>query len=595
MACAAAALFLLVHNHALSLLPDRRTELPAKAMLRVHPAEVPVATARLPGWPENRPNLLRSRVRLWENDRELILKLRRLDPVLDLGHGRWVHRDGRVIFTGSDNTDPRTNGRTYSVTHPVAYGVAWSRIALLVFVAACAGLWRLHPPARNGPAAPASVGKRPAGRGTLILPLLVFTAGLYCNTGTLAPYAVTHVPEVDPATGRLSHIDEPATRALLDFAEGRDRAAWSDSIYLRRILYAVLIRPFVQGFGFETGAIVGQLFWNVLAVWAWLEWIRRRRGGQTAGAAAWLIALYPGAAYWAGLPQVQALIIPGVLGLIVLLHEIEQAPPARLILLSIGMGMIYLAYDFAAFFIPASLLLLCQRSPRLGLLSVVLQVLPLGLWIVWLTRGLGMPLANESTGIYATVLHAYAHPGEMASWARLVAQLPEILGDVFFGACFLFLPALFLGILALRTRVTAPVLTRAEWALLAGIGAVFFFSNLAPDYQATWPMRGNWIARIYEPLFVILIGSVTRWWGSEPDLRRRQAGLALIAMTCALNALVVFGPILGNPRQVSERAFYAFYNHSENHLIYRINLHRFGAHPLGFHPAVPRPDTPAAP
>jgi len=595
MACAAAALLLLVHNHALSLLPDRRVDLSAGSLQRVLPAEVPVATAILPSWPEDRPNNLRSRLRLWEDGRELILKLYRLEPVLDLGHGRWVHRDGRVIFTGSDNTDPRTNGRSYAVTHPVAYGVAWSRVALLVFVAACAGLRWLRTSAQDESVPPTPAGKKSIGRGTLILPLLVFTAGLYCNTGTLAPYAVTHVPELDPSTGQLIHIDQPVTRELFAFAEGGERGTWEHSIYLRRVLYLVPIWPFARGFGFEIGAVLAHLFWNVLAAWAWMEWIRRRWGESSASAAAWLTALYPGAAYWVGLPILQGMIFPSVLVLTILLHEIGPATPRRLALLSLGMGAVYLIYDFAVFYFPASLLLLSRRPIRLGALSLGLQILPTLLWTAWMGFYLAVPLVNANSGVYTEVLQAYLNPGDWSQWARVFMTFPEVLGDVFFGAGFLFLPALFLTCFILRSRTGTPFLNHAEGALLAGIAAVFLFNNLAPEYQATWPMRGNWIARIYEPLFVILIGSVARWWGSEPDLRRRQAGLALITLTCALNALVVFGPILGNPRQVSERAFYAFYNHSENHLIYRINLHRFGAHPLGFHPAVPRPDTPAAP
>lgn len=591
LAVAFAALLLLVHNHALSLLPERPLELPTETLSGLIPDEAPVAVARLPNWPEDRPNTLRSRLRLWEDGRELILKVRHLESVRDLGQGRWVHRDGRVIFTASDNTDPRTNGRAYAVTHPVAYGTLWSRTALLVFTAACAGLWRLRASALPTPVATVPPETRPTSRRALLLPLLVFAAGLYGNTGTLAPYAVTHAPEIDPSTGQLIHIDQPITRELFAFTEGGGRETWENSIYLRRILYLAPIWPFARVFGFEIGAVLAHLFWNVLAAWGWFMWTRRRWGESSAVVAAWLMALYPGAAYWVGVPLVQGMIFPSILVLTILLHEIGSAPPRRLALLSLGMGAMYLIYDFAVFYLPAGLLLLCRRPKRLAALGFGLQILPTLLWTAWMSFFLTVPLNNTNSGVYAEVVQAYLNPANWSTWGRVFMAFPEVLGDVFFGAGFLFLPALFLAGLVLRSRPGAPFLNQTEGALLAGLAAVFLFNNLVPEYQSTWPMRGNWIARLYQPMVIILIGSVARWWSAEPAGPRRQTGLALLTLTCALNALVVFGPLLGNPRRISERAFYAFYNHAENHLIYPLNLHRFGAHPLGFPPPAPRTGT----
>jgi hypothetical protein len=34
------------------------------------------------------------------------------------GHGRYSHWSKNLIFSASDNTDPNTNGRTYSVVQP---------------------------------------------------------------------------------------------------------------------------------------------------------------------------------------------------------------------------------------------------------------------------------------------------------------------------------------------------------------------------------------------------------------------------------------------------------------------------------------------
>ncbi len=48
------------------------------------------------------------------------------------------------------------------------------------------------------------------------------------------------------------------------------------------------------------------------------------------------------------------------------------------------------------------------------------------------------------------------------------------------------------------------------------------------------------------------------------------------------NALVVFGPILGNPLHVSQEAFYRFYDHTDAHFLYESNLESLGRRPIGF-------------
>lgn len=56
----------------------------------------------------------KSKLRLFEDGRELGPASAIHDEIRDRGEGRFSHWAGHVIFSASDNSDPRTNGRTYT-------------------------------------------------------------------------------------------------------------------------------------------------------------------------------------------------------------------------------------------------------------------------------------------------------------------------------------------------------------------------------------------------------------------------------------------------------------------------------------------------
>ena len=65
----------------------------------------------------------RSSIELWENNRRLAPAHSTLNEIISLGKGRFFHQRGpsgtaSVVFWSSDNTDPKTNGRTYWVVKP---------------------------------------------------------------------------------------------------------------------------------------------------------------------------------------------------------------------------------------------------------------------------------------------------------------------------------------------------------------------------------------------------------------------------------------------------------------------------------------------
>jgi hypothetical protein len=68
--------------------------------------------------------------------------------------------------------------------------------------------------------------------------------------------------------------------------------------------------------------------------------------------------------------------------------------------------------------------------------------------------------------------------------------------------------------------------------------------------------------------------------------------MSLFALATAGDALIVFGPILGNPLGLSGYAYYRFYDHTDAHFVYAQNLRELGHRPIGFPMKMKPPPTP---
>jgi hypothetical protein len=574
--------------YALRLLPDERIPIPAARIEPLSEAKATFAWVyRLDQRDWSAAPTEDAGVTLSEDGAPLCCTTSSTREVRILGAGRWSQQPGRLVFSTTDNSDPRTNGRRYALHRPVPESQArlLGRLGGVAFVAFTCAAWLLN---RRRPAPLVLSPTRPiAWRWHLGAATAVFLAGLYCNTGTLAPYANTYPPYVEKATGYLFSTDHEHFRVLFDFVDGKSRAVWDHAILLRRILYPVLAWPFMKLGGFEAGGVVFSLLANVAVfIFAAFE-LRRHLGERGATFAMWLLALYPGAAYWGGLPYPYALIFPASLLLMLLLIRLSKAEGRATIWISLAMGALYLSYDLTAFFLPATLLTMAwRRRFAAGLLSAAVQLLPVALWMLALVVVFEQPLGNRNTVIYSVVAGSYLHPGDLGAWWALLSKVPDVAGSVYFGANFLFLPALFLVILAVNPTSSRVRFEPEEAALLVTGLALFCFCNLAPPYEG-WSMRGTWIARLYQPVFPALVIFAARWWSGLPALGRGMRAVVCGSLVAAAsgNALIVFGPILNNPLKVSETAFYSFYNHFGDHGIYEQLLREYGRRPLGF----PRP------
>ena len=242
------------------------------------------------------------------------------------------------------------------------------------------------------------------------------------------------------------------------------------------------------------------------------------------------------------------------------------------------MGLLFTAYDLAPFFGLAALLVLLRRR-RLVQLPVAIACMAAGPVATTLLLKLlfHVPWTNGNTAIYGIVARAYLHPPALGAWARSLRDLPVVAVANFFYSNLLFLPALFLAVVVITRRS----LTLPEGALIAATAAVFLFNNLAPPYVGRWQMRGVFIPRLYQPLFVGLLVYVARALGERRAFSPFKAHLllALSVLTFAANASVAFGPIA----RVSWAGYLygRFYLHSGVQTM-DDNLGRYGRRPLGF-------------
>ena len=262
---------------------------------------------------------------------------------------------------------------------------------------------------------------------------LVLLAGIWANTGTLNPLAVTldHPIVWDPCT-YLLNIDHFHHKAPFLMLDGAPRESWDFSVVLRRILYPLVAYPFMKALGFEYGGILVNALLAVGALLAFWHVARRRFPGFSR-AALWLVATWPGIFYWAGSPYGYAAIVPlSLLSLAVLWRLQTVAGWRGALLCGLVLGVLFTAYDLMPFFGAAGVLLLLHR--RLWRASAVFAVAQLAPQVVALTllyKIFGVPLRNANSEVYAIIVKSYLSPVDGQKWALLLAKLPSVLVDVF--------------------------------------------------------------------------------------------------------------------------------------------------------------------
>ena len=415
---------------------------------------------------------------------------------------------------------------------------------------------------------------------------LVLALAIWLASGTLSPYGDQKGSIVVEPCHYLVNIDHWHHLAGFYLLAGADESFWLGSVVLRRILYPIVAYPFVRALGFLAGGLLCNFVITAAAMLAFGRFVRKRFGVRGAIAVLWLLATYPGITYWAGLPYSYAAIVPASLLAAMLLYRLDGAEKAReVFMVALLLGIVLLAYDLFAFFVPAAILILLRRrKPLWAVLATVVAMSPMLVVDTMLTLVGVMPL-NSNTVSYVNVVNAYLHPGPIGLWLPYLERLPFVLVANFFDSNFFFLPLLAVLAVVLCRRCIG----RVEGAILLAVLAVFLFNNAAPPYYG-WQVRGLWIARVYQAVFVALLLCVARAFAAEarPAVLRAATWVTVIA-----NAAIAFGPVMMNPM-----AFYfdyRFYQHVSP-AVYAETLQLYGRRPLGIcRPTHEGDDRPAPP
>jgi hypothetical protein len=409
-----------------------------------------------------------------------------------------------------------------------------------------------------------------------VAPSVVLACAIWLASGTLAPYAQLLYPLVTEPCHYLLNVDHEKNTSALHLFEGAGRETWASSPVLRRILYPLVAYPFVRVAGDLAGGLLCNILITIAAMLAFGRFVENRHGPAAARSVVWLLATYPGITYWAGLPYPYAAIVPLSLLSAMIIDRMDAATTAREIaLLAVVLGGLLLAYDLAPFFVPAAVLVLVRRKKWLwAAIAGALAMAP-SLVLVMVLRRVGVPLMNENTQGYVKVLMAYRHPGirhpGLGAWFAYLKQLPQVLMANFFDSNFFFLPLL--AIIAVLIAGWRRSIGRVEAAILLTVLAVFLFNNAAPPYYG-WQLRGVWIPRLYQPMFVALLLVVA----GAVSQTQRKALLVAVAATVVLNATIAFGPIANNP--LAFYLDYRFYRHAQPET-FAENLANYGRRPLG--------------
>ncbi|MFL6232584.1 MAG: hypothetical protein ACJ76N_05565 [Thermoanaerobaculia bacterium] len=420
----------------------------------------------------------------------------------------------------------------------------------------------------------------------LVAACLLLALGVWVNTGTLAPYGATlEKPFVWGPCDYLLNIDHFHFKATFLMLDGAPRDQWEFSVVLRRILYPLLAYPFMKKLGFGGGGLVVNVLLAAGSLALFWRALRRRLGAEPPLLLLALLATYPGWVYWAGLPYSYAIIVPASLLCMALLWRVEALTTWREALLAgLGLGVLFTGYDLLPFFGAAAVLLLLWR--RLWAPCAVLaaaMLLPTVATAALLWKIFRVPFRNSNTEAYFAVLKSYVPPIDLHAWWALLRQFPQAVASNYIYSNFLFLPLLFLAALIASRWLPrdSRVLRPAEVSLLIAVTLLFLFNNLAPPY-AGWPLRGAWVARLYQPAAAAMIPVLACFFARAALLPRpvRLGAWTALGLTVALQAWVVFAPVLGFAR-LSGYLYFRFYQHAPRPF-YAESLERYGARPVGF-------------
>lgn len=407
------------------------------------------------------------------------------------------------------------------------------------------------------------------------LATLTLLLSIWISSGTMAPYAATiPVPHILEPCHYLANVDHDHFVSSYRMLLGDPREAWQWSVVLRRVLFPLIAFPLMKAAGFFFGGLIASTLLQIAASIAFAFFIRRRFGDAAAITTLWLLATYPGIAYWAALPYSYVIIVPGTLASFLLIDRLRVVDGAtQAFVLSLALGVIFTGYDLLPFFAPVAVaVLLLRRRIWMTVMSVAGMIAPTALVALWF-QWIDVSFQTANTDTYVLIAAAWLKPSGGSLWLQYLRELPGLLVASFLYSNFVILPLL--GIAAwIRVRRTVRW-SEPEHLLLLTALLLFVFNNAAPPYPG-WQLRGPWMARIYQPVFVAFLMFVARATALHPRSR--------IWRTAAVTAVLLNGAIVAGPLTLNSTAtlvYHKFYAHSAPRA-FLDNMKRFGRRPVGF-------------
>ncbi len=415
--------------------------------------------------------------------------------------------------------------------------------------------------------------------GAAFIVLLLFS---WLSTGTLAPYAASHhLPRITDNCGYLVNLDDGHFISCFQMIAGEDSSMWKSSVALRRIVYPLFAFPLVYSAGYEMGGFLANLLLLAAAFWLFALFLGRRYGLKAQIAGSWLLCSYPGIMYWVGLPYSYATIVPfSIISFILVQYVEENRSVRRAVFAATSIGVLSLGYDIIPFFGLTLILVLASMRRWFQIPAALIGLILPSILSNWLLfRKFGVSLVNSNTQTVGSIISSYFHVTDYAKWWELVRNIPTVFIFNYFFSNFLFLPLAFLIIIlaGFRNEPERLKFPLTEKCLLLSGLCVFLFNNLAPPYEG-WQLRGNWIARLYQPLFVVFMVYAARAT-TVLSSTRRIIGAAVIIFCVFGNTAVILGPWIN--QDLTGLIYHNFYKHAPASA-YRKNLSIFGRRPFGF-------------
>lgn len=417
-----------------------------------------------------------------------------------------------------------------------------------------------------------------------ILGCLFLLSGIWLSSGTLCPYANTHwSPKVISSCNYLVNIDHGNFKATYDMLDGQDKSKWGWSIYLRRILYPLLAYPAMKCWGFETGGFIIGVLINLLAFISFIFFLKKAIGEKAAIAGILLMSLYPGIMYWVGLPYAQTLIVPCTLWLTMIMYKLKASQNIfTSAIWGLVMGILFTGYDLIVYFVPACVFMfLFEKKYKQIPFTVLAMMLPSLLVNLFFYKFYQIPWSNENTEVYSVILNSYFNVSDFKEWGVLIAQVPLFALNHFLFSNFIFIPIGFAAtlILLIKNRLFIP-LSVIEKSILAAVILLLLFNEAAPSYfGAKWEMRGFWIARIYQPVFIVFVLYIARVYQTVSIQKTKKWMNIILIFIVIGNANIVFGQLLKSP--ISSYSYFLFYKQRGDYDMQIKNLDKHGIRPIG--------------